>query len=165
MKSSFTTTNRANTLDSYILLTDAERANADPPSVATRNQAMISKYASKTKTVRIEETKDTYLSPSQRELCKSFLDAARDSLVPNSSDLKIVLGTNISGDNNKEIFNQLLDLSTDNIYNSLKSLHPGERGSKIAFRRTEAAEGCIGFHTDGGYATFTAQLTLNSDDE
>ena len=32
-------------------------------------------------------------------------------------------------------------------------------------RRTEAVDGCIDFHRDGGYATKTAQLTLNDDAE
>mmetsp|Transcript_28423 Transcript_28423/g.56884 ORF Transcript_28423/g.56884 Transcript_28423/m.56884 type:complete len:172 (+) Transcript_28423:483-998(+) len=40
------------------------------------------------------------------------------------------------------------------------------QGHKIVLRRTQGPlDGCIAFHPDGAYATQTAQITLNGDDE
>ena len=49
-------------------------------------------------------------------------------------------------------------------YTQLMALHP--ESSKIALRRTVGpVDGCIAFHTDGNYASHTAQLTLTDDSE
>ena len=98
------------------------------------------------------------LTPCQREKLMKFMDQVhRDR--PNS-DLKIVFGDGIRGENSGECFGNLLDNTTAK---KLLKLHDNE--AKIVLRRTEAVDGCIDFHRDGGYATKTAQLTLNSDQE
>ena len=76
------------------------------------------------------------------------------------SDLKIVFGDSIRGEKSEECFGNLLDNTTAK---KLLKLHDNE--AKIVLRRTEAVDGCIDFHRDGGYATKTAQLTLNDDAE
>ena len=76
------------------------------------------------------------------------------------ADAKIVF-------NNRD-FAQFDELVGKGAASRLLSLRGSSGGSstKIVIRRTEGPlEGCIAFHVDGGYATRTLQMTLNSESE
>ena len=49
------------------------------------------------------------------------------------------------------------------LYTHLAKLHSSTGRVRLALRRSAATEGCIAFHCDGGYATRTVQVCLNSD--
>lgn len=51
------------------------------------------------------------------------------------------------------------------IFKHFCKLHSSTGRVRLALRRSAATEGCIAFHCDGGYATRTVQVCLNSDTE
>ena len=53
----------------------------------------------------------------------------------------------------------------EKLYEHLCKLHSSQNRVSIALRRTQKTKGCIPFHCDGGYATKTVQVCLNSDTE
>lgn len=74
------------------------------------------------------------------------------------SDLKILF-------ENMDAFCELRLESPEKLYEHLCKLHSSQNRVSIALRRTEKTKGCISFHCDGGYATKTVQVCLNSDTE
>ena len=152
MISSFKFTDASDPLVKWLLLTDAQRAVAHPPSKQLLLAAMTGKWANSQKSHEIRATGETLLKAGQQRRCTQFLDVARASLSPHSADIKIVL--------DQSAFLALLGVESLAQHDQLMALHPSS--SKIALRRTEGpVEGCIGFHIDGGHATHTVQLTLN----
>ena len=171
MISSFTTSDESDPLNTWLMLTDADRAAAGEPSAGLLVAEMNRKNASKRKTFELRETGDTLLSDGQRRILKGFIDSARKSVASGCADIKITLG-NSFGQGGAAAFGALLGSSetmaaNTALYDQLMSLHPEEgNGRKIALRRTEGpVPGCIGLHTDGGYATHTVQIALNADSE
>ena len=164
MISSFTSTDVSDPLTEWLMLTDAERASAAMPTDEILNAAIEAKDASANKSFCLEETGDTLLSAAQRRLCIQFLDAAHASLSPTSQDIKITFG-NRDGQNGEAAFVGLFGPDAEEQYQQLVAKHTSEN-CKIALRRTEGpVDGCIDFHCDGAYATYTVQLTLNDSAE
>ena len=164
MISSFTSTDVSDPLTEWLMLTDAERASAAVPTDEMLNAAIEAKDASANKSFCLEETGDTLLSAAQRRLCIQFLDAAHASLSPTSQDIKITFGDKF-GKKGKAAFVGLFGPGSEEQYQQLVAKHTSDN-CKIALRRTEGpVDGCIDFHCDGGYATYTVQLTLNDSAE
>ena len=163
IESATSVTTEADVLTEWLLLTNEERAAAPPPSVEVLTQRMTSLNAErgKTFTTKTPEQTSTLISPSQREVCKRFMDAAHSIIAAESSDIKITLS--------EESFCVLFpgdDSSAQ--YARLMAEHPDS--SKIALRRTEGpVDGCIGWHIDASskiyVATHTVQIALNDDCE
>ena len=154
MISSFTT--KGDTLArKYLMLNDDDRSRI---TLAKDYLDQIRKDCKATANGALSMGSSNILSPSQRQKLMKFMDQThRDHPL---SDLKIVFGDSILGEHSKECFGNLLDNTTAK---RLLELH--NKDAKIVLRRTEATNGCIDFHRDGGYATTTAQLTLNNDSE
>jgi len=159
MISSFTSTDLSNPLTRWLMLTDAGRAAAPTPSSAALAGARMQggKAVATDKTFRVDAPNEMLLSAAERQLCIQFLEAAHTSLSPESTDIKVTL-------DDEAAFGALFGLDSGTQYARLMALHPGD--AKIALRRTEGpVDGCIAFHCDGPYATFTVQLALNDDTE
>eukprot|EP00505_MAST-04D_sp_SCG-Rhode-Island_P001904 Stramenopile-MAST_4_protein_1904 len=164
MISSFTSTDVSDPLTKWLMLTDAERASAAVPTDEILNAAIKAKRAAAGKSFCLEETGDTLLSAAQRRLCIQFLDAAHASLSPTSQDIKITFGDKF-GKKGKAAFVGLFGPGSEEQYQQLVAKHTSEN-CKVALRRTEGpVDGCIDFHCDGAYATYTVQLTLNDSAE
>ena len=181
MISNFTTApeegDRNYALNHYLMLDDAERRTALPPPKELLS-AVASGGAPSTR-FTVSRTGESMLSWKQRERCIAFLDAAKQVYVgdaPASGDLKLTFeGGN--EDRQAVVIGRMLG-RTDEVAAALfmrllGAMRMGDddlphvsgsRGYKLAMRRTEGPlDGCIGFHVDGGYASRTAQLTLNDD--
>ena len=151
MISSFTSVDSSDPLTKWLLLSDADRAAASPPSPDLLRAKMTSTRASTTKIFHHLDSRESILSATMMKSLKDFLDKAHAKLAPNSKDIKIAL---------KES-DGLIELE---MARRLLSLHRGI--PKIALRRTEGpVDGAIGFHCDGGYATHTIQIALNEGSE
>jgi len=133
------------------------------PTSTVLAKIMRSKEASVHKSFLLKATNETLLSAAQRQKCKVFMDAAHKEMSPNSNDMKIVLGDRY-GKNGQAAFFALFGPNLQAQYDRLLATHPAN--PKIALRRSEGdVKGCIDFHCDGGYASYTVQLTLNDDTE
>lgn len=92
--------------------------------------------------------------PAAKELI-AFMDRVYEK--NKRSDLKILF-------KNMDAFCELLG-SSEKLYEHLCKLHSSQDLVSIALRRTQKTKGCISFHCDGGYATKTVQVCLNSETE
>jgi hypothetical protein len=154
------------------MFNDKDReATAAAPTHDQLAVAMVKAQASKTESFMISYGNENLISVSERKRFIEFLDAARQTLAPGSSDINITLGDS-RGLGGSEVLSILLGANDNgnnrgkDMYNNLLKTHLCSSGAKIALRRTEGpSEGCIGFHCDGGYATRTVQIALNDDAE
>ena len=96
----------------------------------------------------------TVCIPEVSKVLKAFMDKVYGK--NKRADLKILF-------ENTDAFCELG--ISDKIYDQLCKLHSSHEKVRIALRRTEKTNGCIPFHCDGGYATRTVQVCLNSDTE
>ena len=163
----------------WLMLTDEERAAAPPPSSEVLTQQLKKQIAKpgdpnwqnlsldpvngKTFTTKTPEQTSRLINPSQREVCKRFMDAAHLNIAADSSDIKITL----SEESFCVLFEEWGDCKAQ--YARLMAEHPSS-SSKIALRRTEGpVDGCIGWHIDASskiyVATHTVQIALNDDCE
>ena len=165
-------TTEADVLTTWLLLSDEERAVAPTPPTAVLTERMTElqkplgadkqRAMCKTFTTKTPEQTSTLINPSQREVCKRFMDAAHSIICAESSDMKITLS--------QESFCVLFPGDDSNAqYTRLMAEHPSD--SKLALRRTEGpVDGCIDFHCDATShahytATHTVQIALNDDTE
>jgi hypothetical protein len=187
MISTFTSSDTSDPLVKYLMLSDSERASARKPMAELRTKASQS-GAKKNATFTFDPMPNIVDERARRLLCK-FLDFmwARTAVLSSDAarvDMRMTMP--------REAFLQLFDGKGSSLL-SEKS-HPGEgaasssdaevilqrlerlytgikgdfcqRRSKIALRMTRGpTNACIGFHTDGDYATATLQVALNDSAE
>lgn len=166
MISSFTTTDRADVLNKYLLLNDADRAAARQPPRAAFTAAAARLGANLALSPEIVATGDTILTAAQRQSAMRFVDAARDALSPGSPDFKLVVGPREGPSGPIAAALAAGFKFPDDKVVLFRSYHPNVDQSKIVLRRTEGpVHGCIWFHCDGDYASHTVQLSLNDDTE
>ena len=93
-------TTEADVLTTWLLLSDEERAVAPTPPTAVLTERMTElqkplgadkqRAMCKTFTTKTPEQTSTLINPSQREVCKRFMDAAHSIICAESSDMKII---------------------------------------------------------------------------
>lgn len=127
------------------------------PTIINLLRLMREKNASFEKSFSKKETKETILKKEDRKDIMDFMDLVYK--YHKNTDLKIVL-------DGVDAFHKLLNYNYPEaiyIYDKLMKLHGNK--AKIALRRTEPSDACIGFHCDGAYATETVSYTLNDDSD
>jgi ubiquitin len=176
MISTFTSSDTNDHLVGYLMLADEERAAVTIPYAALRARAKA-ESAEPLSTFHFEDDCEI-LHQAHRDLLCRFLDfiwtktASQHPSHYNCVDMRMVM--------KDAQFLQLmapLDDSVETNFQSqrvLEKLHAAFRNapganhgrSKIALRMTRGPTNtCIDFHCDGGYATSTSQIPLNSSDE
>lgn len=165
MISAFTFTDNSDPLTAY-LLADEQTAQLEPPKELLDARVM-SLNASTTACYDLHYTGSRLLDEDNRRQLIAFMDAYAHVMhsQQNSSgsgsalvDAKIVFA--------KSKLGWLDQMLGGGITEKLLHFHPSPEQAKIVLRRTEGPlDGCIAFHTDGGYATSTVQITLNGDNE
>jgi hypothetical protein len=175
--STFTSSNTNDHLVGYLLLADEERATATIPYAALRAKAKAE--STKPFSTFHFENDCEILHQAHRDLLCRFLDFIWTKTAPqptsfnNRVDMRMVM--------KDEQFLQLMASIDDSMETNFQSqrvlekLHAAFRNvpgvandsrSKIALRMTRGPTNtCIDFHCDGGYATSTSQIPLNSADE
>jgi hypothetical protein len=180
MISTFTSSNINNHLVGYLMLTEEERTTATIPYAALCAKAKA-ECAEPFSTFHFKDDCEI-LHPAHRDLLCRFLDFMWTQTAPqhpsdnNRVDMRMVM--------KDEHFLQILAPLDDSLGTStnanfqsqrvLRNLHAAFRNvpgaisghSKIALRMTRGPTNtCIDFHCDGGYASSTSQIPLNSSDE
>ena len=160
-------TNPDDPLTKYLMNIDSDPLTTTIPDKKTCEEAIKENFASETNTFELRETGETLLSSSQRKVLIDLMDYAHAGFSEAKKDIKIVFGNNTFSERKerKDVFCALFGADAGKQYDDLLATHKGDFSPKIALRRTEANDGCIAFHTDGDYATYTVQLSLNADDE
>jgi large subunit ribosomal protein L40e len=167
MISSFSFTDASDPITAYLLAEEQTKENE--PTKQQLDERVESLQAAKIACYELRYTGNTLLLSFQKQKLIEFADAyahimhARCNSMGALVDAKIVfedvegkaLLDKLIGERTVTRLLQLMDCSRS---------HP--IGYKFVLRRTQGPlDGCIAFHPDGNYATLTAQITLNGDDE
>jgi len=169
MISTFTTNDTKNKLVKYLMLNDRARKNAKVPLKELREKSRDCGAKSFT-TYEYSEGPHAALSSEKLTKLSQFLDYMWKETSLNAPVNRVDLRLQFV---DFELFSRLLELRAHPGFRSqLETLFqdiPGTSWStpwKVALRMTRGPTGaCIDFHCDGGYATGTAQLALNSTSE
>ena len=184
MISTFTSSNRADPLVNYLMMSDEERANAEVPLKALQKKA---KHMGADPLQTFKCTRDVDILGHERcmLLCRfmehlwtcvksdgstvsgSESESGHDDSAGGQVDLRLRMPD--------ELFLILLGVGGHaNGQDILEELHsqfkeiPGtdQSSAKIALRMTRGpSDACIDFHCDGSYATGTVQIALNDSEE
>ncbi|CAM9784526.1 unnamed protein product, partial [Heterosigma akashiwo] len=173
MISSFTSTDTTNLATAYLMLTDEQRKEVEPP-LQTLNQLVLEKGASCNRTFTFCEDFEI-LSPQQISLFCAMLEYMWDVTTPaNRSESRVDMKLVVPDVLLRSLLEMTMDrhLCSDSIYRShrvvqnLKRLYQGSSKAKIALRMTRGpTNACISFHCDGPYASSTTQIALNPESE
>ncbi|CAM9526211.1 unnamed protein product, partial [Heterosigma akashiwo] len=174
MISSFTSNDTTNLATAYLMLTDAQREQAEPP-LETLEQISSEQNARCLETFTFREDLEI-MSQEHLSLLCTLLDHMWDVTSPRNGDgprvdMKLVVPDDVL----TSLFETLdQHFSSDSIYRSdrvidrLKRLYQGHshHSCKIALRMTRGpTNACISFHCDGDYAHSTTQIALNPESE
>ena len=175
MISTFTSSDTSNTVVKYLMMTEEERANAVVPIAELKQQAKSHK-AKEFCTYRYDESPDVLHDTQCNILCE-LLEFVWNKTAEAGDIDRVDLRITLSSEQLVAILSPL-DASLEDKYNSqrlnvkFKKLFqkvPGAKadqyygGSKVALRMTRGpTNSCINFHCDGGYASSTSQIPLNS---
>mmetsp|Transcript_1046 Transcript_1046/g.1277 ORF Transcript_1046/g.1277 Transcript_1046/m.1277 type:complete len:436 (+) Transcript_1046:86-1393(+) len=167
MISSFSFKDASDPLTAYLLA--EQQTNDIEPSKQELDERVRRLGAAKEACYELRYTGNTLLRGTQKKKLIAFSDAyahimhSRDNSTGALLDAKIVFE-----DETLTLLEELVGRKSVAKLMKLLFSSPSESRMnwKIVLRRTEGPlDGCIAFHPDGSYATRTAQLTLNGNDE
>jgi len=175
MISTFTSNNERNKLVKYLMLNDRARKRAKVPLAQLREKSRSEGAEDNFYTFKYSEGPIEALSEEQiKKLCE-FLDymwkETSLSMPVNRVDMRLQFV-------DVDIFSRLLDEPNDTyawnrckwnfrrLFQQIPTTSNSGDDWKVALRMTRGPSGaCINFHCDGGYATGTVQIALNSTDD
>ncbi len=181
MISTFTSNDMSDTLVKYLMATELVPDTSE--LLAALREKANAHFANSSLTFRSVLSTDSWLHVVYRQFLSKFLDFMweRTASDENRVDLRLTISdVNFCQllskvDNAMSLDAETSSLSAHHILAKLneyflecpgKGLGNGTCKPKIAFRITKGPSlACINFHCDGGYATATLQLALNSPDE
>jgi len=174
MISTFTSNNASDPLISYLMMTDEQRDSTEVPFKELKKKA---KSTGSAEFYTFKYDKDPkVLAVSQMDILCELLQFVWDktSVAGDSSrvDMRLTLSPqqlvailasldgSLSEENHKSA---RLDSVFKRLFEKVPSSNFHDLGHKIALRMTKGpTNSCIDFHCDGGYATSTSQIPLNS---
>ncbi|CAE7366671.1 UBC [Symbiodinium natans] len=168
MISIFKVSSEDDSLSTYLMLSDDERARAEVP-LEDLQRKFEEENAGQWSTFAFTEDAGI-LGPAVRRRLSEFLDfmwsrettdSSRVDLRMHLPDEEFILLLATVGNNHAEILEALRHAFTD-----IPGTPQARGESKIALRMTRGpSNGCINFHCDGGYATGTVQIALSEPSE
>jgi len=172
MISTFTSNNEKNKLVKYLMLNDRARKRAKVPLAQLRAKSR-SASSEAFLTFNYSEGPTSALSEDQLKKLAGFLDYMWKETSLNAPVSRVDMRLQFV---DFEIFSRLInDPDTDmeqckyqlgSLFKEIPSVPYRGASWKMALRMTRGPSGaCIDFHCDGGYATGTVQIALNSTDD
>ena len=171
MISTFTSNDTSNEITKYLMMTDEERKNIEPPIDIMKKEKdnfRNAEFSKPFKTFAYEEP--GHYDFINEDVCKLLSDFAeymwRKKEKENRVDMKLVL----KNDCCIALFSQLNfvdDADPSTLYEDILNLHSdlSDRNAKLVIRMTKANDNCIDFHCDGVYASYTVQIPINDPTE
>ena len=171
MISNFNSSEASDPLVQFLMLSEEQRQTTTAPLALLKEKAEQC-YAEPFQTFYFEKEANI-LSPSQCDLLCAFLDFMWDSTQDHNSN-RVDMRLHLKDDAFLRLFGST---SIEQgrwrggswpCFNVISIQVPGARPgkAKIALRMTKGpTNACIAFHCDGGYATSTSQIALNSPSE
>ena len=175
MISTFTSSDTSDVSVKYLMMTDEERVNATVPIEELKRNAKAH-GADEFYTFRFDDNPEVLHESQQHILCELLQFVWNKTAAAGDID-RVDLRITLSSEQLVAVLSPL-DASLDDKYKSsrldgkLKDLFhkvptsSNARSCKVALRMTRGpTNSCIAFHCDGGYATSTSQIPLNSPSE